>query len=45
MVDYIQRWADHAEMPAKRLLGWLELSLSKFQQWRDRCGKTSEHNG
>ncbi|MFO0872239.1 MAG: integrase core domain-containing protein [Pirellulales bacterium] len=32
-------------MPAKRLLGWLELSTSKFHQWKDRYGRANEHNG
>lgn len=32
-------------MPAKRLLGWLELGTSKFHQWKDRYGKANEHNG
>ena len=32
-------------MPAKHLLGWLELSSSKFHQWKDRYGKANEHNG
>ncbi|MFM8251440.1 MAG: hypothetical protein ACKOBW_07605 [Planctomycetota bacterium] len=35
MVDYVERWAERAELPAKRLLGWLELSTSKFHQWKD----------
>ncbi|MFM8251831.1 MAG: hypothetical protein ACKOBW_09580, partial [Planctomycetota bacterium] len=44
-VDYVERWAERAELPAKRLLGWLELSTSKFHQWKDRYGKANEHNG
>jgi len=31
-------------LPAKRLLGWLELGASKFQQWKQRYGKANEHN-
>ncbi|MFM9114649.1 MAG: IS3 family transposase, partial [Planctomycetota bacterium] len=45
MVDYVERWAERAELPVKRLLGWLELSTSKFHQWKDRYGKANEHNG
>jgi len=26
-------------------LGWLELSTSKFHQWKDRYGKANAHNG
>jgi putative transposase len=32
-------------LPAKRLLGWLELGPSKFHQWKQRYGKVTEHNG
>lgn len=32
-------------MPAKRLLGWLKLSTSKFHYWKQRYGKVNEHNG
>jgi len=45
VVDYINRWTTRTELPAKRLLGWLELSTSKFHQWRERYGKVNEHNG
>jgi putative transposase len=27
------------------LLGWLELSTSKFHRWKDRSGKANEHYG
>jgi hypothetical protein len=33
------------KVPAKRLLGWMELSTSKFHPWKDRYGKANEHNG
>lgn len=45
IVDYIHRWTERAELPAKRLLGWLELGPSKFHQWKERYGKANEHNG
>ena len=38
-------WTKRAELPTKRLLGWLELGASKFHQWQDRYGKVNEHNG
>ncbi len=40
----MNRWTDRAALPAQRLLGWLELSTSKFHQWRKRYGKANEHN-
>lgn len=36
VVDYMEHWTARAEQPAKRLLGWLELAASKFQQWKER---------
>lgn len=34
-----------AELPAARLLSWLELSTSKYHQWRQRYGQVNAHNG
>ena len=45
MVDYTRYWTERAELPAKRLLVWLELGASKFHDWRQRYGKVNEHNG
>ncbi len=45
IVDYITYWKDRAEVPAKQLLGWLELGPSTFHSWKDRYGKANEHNG
>ncbi len=44
-MDYITYWTDRAEIPAKTLLGWLELGTSKYHSWKDRYGKANEHNG
>jgi transposase InsO family protein len=41
----VKHWTKRAELPARRLLGWLALSTSKFHQWKDRYGKANEHNG
>jgi putative transposase len=41
----VKYWTDRAELPARRLLIWLELGVSKFHQWKDRYGKANEHNG
>jgi putative transposase len=45
MVDYIGRWAQRTELPAKTLLGWLGLPTSKFHDWKKRYGSVNEHNG
>ena len=44
-MDYIAYWTDRAEIPAKKLLAWLELGTSKFHSWKNRYGKANEHNG
>jgi putative transposase len=44
-VDYINYWKARAAIPAKQLLGWLELGTSKFHSWKDRYGEANEHNG
>lgn len=44
-MDYIHYWTRRTELPAKRLLGWLQLGASKFHQWKDRYGKANDHNG
>jgi len=43
-VDYVNRWTQRAELPARRLLGWLELGTSKFHDWKHRYGQANEHN-
>jgi transposase InsO family protein len=45
VVDYVNRWTERAELPAKRLLGWLGLREGKFYDWKNRYGKANEHNG
>jgi transposase InsO family protein len=44
VVDYVRHWTQRAELPATRLLGWLDLSASKFHQWHKRYGQANEHN-
>ena len=44
MVDYVRHWTDRAELPARRLIGWLGIGQSKFYDWRQRYGKVNEHN-
>src|ERR1041385_3286476 len=28
-----------------RFIGWLDITASKFYEWRERYGKVNEHNG
>jgi putative transposase len=45
VVDYVRHWTRRAELPAKKLLAWLELGASKFYQWQQRYGQPNGHNG
>jgi putative transposase len=45
VVDYVRHWTQRAELPAKRLLGWLELGSSQFHAWGKRYGTPNAHNG
>ena len=44
-MDFVADWSDKAELPAKRIVGWLGIAASKFYDWRARYGKVNEHNG
>ena len=45
MVDYIRRWNERTEIPARQFIGWLGIASSKFHDWKNRYGKVNEHNG
>ncbi len=40
----MNHWTERAELPARRLLGWIGLGTSKFHDWKHRYGKVNEHN-
>jgi transposase InsO family protein len=44
-VDFIRRWAAKTGLSIEQLLGWLDLSVGKFYDWRQRYGQTNQHNG
>ena len=44
VIDFIKRLSACTEISLLRLVGWIELSRSKYYQWRDRYGKANEHN-
>jgi putative transposase len=41
----VNHWTKRAELPARRLLGWIGLGTSKFHDWKHRYGRANEHNG
>jgi putative transposase len=44
-VDFVRRWSEETEIVARRFIGWLDITSSKFYDWRERCDKVNDHNG
>ena len=44
VVDFVRNLATRTELPAQRILGWLDLASGKFYRWRDRYGRINRHN-
>ena len=44
-MDFVRRWSDKTEIGAGRFIEWLDITASKFYDWRERYGKVNEHNG
>lgn len=44
IVDYVRRWSERTEIPARQFIAWLEISSSKFYDWKQRFGRVNEHN-
>ena len=45
IVDFVRRWSEKTEIGAGRFIGWLDITASKFYDWRERYGRVNEHNG
>jgi putative transposase len=45
VVDYVRQKHERTEVPAKQLVKWLGIGMSKFYDWKQRHGKVNEHNG
>ena len=44
-MDFVRRWSEKTEIGTVRFIGWLDITASKFYDWRERYGKVNEHNG
>lgn len=44
VVDYVRQKHQRTELPAKQLVKWLGIGMSKFYDWQARYGKINEHN-
>ena len=36
VIDYVRRWSDRTKLPAKRLVQWIGLAMSKYYEWKRR---------
>lgn len=45
VVDFVRHWSVRTELPAKRLLRWIELGPRQYARWQLRYGQANEHNG
>jgi putative transposase len=45
IIEYVRRWSERTDIPAKRFIAWLGVTEGKFYDWRNRFGKVNEHNG
>jgi hypothetical protein len=43
-VDFVRRWSEKTEIGAGRFIRCLDITASKFYDWRERYGKVNEHN-
>ena len=41
----MQYWQPKSEVSLKQMLAWLDLSSSKYYNWRNRQGQANSHNG
>ena len=44
-MDFVRRWSEKTEIDAGRFIGRLDITASKFYDWRDRYGRVNERNG
>jgi putative transposase len=44
-VNFVRRWSAKNEIGTGRFIEWLDITASRFYDWRERCGKANEHNG
>jgi len=44
VIDYVRRWSERTELPAKRLVQWIGLGMSKYYDWKQRYGQVNEHH-
>jgi hypothetical protein len=38
-VDFVRRWSEKTEIGAGRFIVWLDITASKFYDWRERYAR------
>ena len=44
VIDYVRYWSDKTEIKATKMIGWINITRSKYYDWLNRYGKVNEHN-
>ena len=44
VVDFVRKWSEKTQTAVARLVAWLEIVRSKYQDWTRRYGRVNEHN-
>ena len=44
VVDTVDKWVEKTGAGSGRMIGWLEISPSKYYDWRQRYGEENRHN-
>jgi transposase InsO family protein len=44
VVDFVRRWSERTEVPARQVVSWIGIGESKYHAWRGRYGKVNEHH-
>ena len=37
IVNFVRRWSEKTEIGTGRFIAWLDVTTSKFYDWRERC--------
>jgi hypothetical protein len=45
VIDYVRHWSGRTELPAKQLVKWMGMGMSKYHDWKKRYGQVNEQNG
>jgi putative transposase len=44
VIDYVRYWSDKTGIKATKMIGWINITRSKYYDWCNRYGKVNEHN-